>query len=86
MDRGARFVEDTERVALGRPGFWYGRRLVARLRAAHAAAAFLTVAAAVATPPARHDRQPGGPPLLDLLGWLLNSALMALAAVVLWVV
>ncbi|NEA01484.1 hypothetical protein G3I28_19475, partial [Streptomyces sp. SID10116] len=27
--------EETSRTALGRPGFWYGRRLVARLRAAH---------------------------------------------------
>ncbi|BAU81506.1 integral membrane protein [Streptomyces laurentii] len=36
------------RPALGRPGFWYGRRLVARLRAAHTAAGFLTVAAALA--------------------------------------
>ncbi|MER5374336.1 hypothetical protein ABT049_14315, partial [Streptomyces sp. NPDC002553] len=34
-------------TALGRPGFWYGRRLVARLRAAHTAAGLLTVAAAV---------------------------------------
>ncbi|MEU6805362.1 hypothetical protein ABZ931_30830, partial [Streptomyces neyagawaensis] len=30
--------DDVEPVALGRPGFWYGRRLVARLRAAHTAA------------------------------------------------
>ncbi|MFI1016907.1 hypothetical protein [Streptomyces sp. NPDC020965] len=44
------------RPALGRPGFWYGRRLVARLRAAHTAAGFLTVSAAVAGAAARHDR------------------------------
>ncbi|MDX3643018.1 hypothetical protein P1P70_27165 [Streptomyces sp. MB09-02B] len=79
-------VEDTARVALGRPGFWYGRRLVARLRAAHAAAGFLTVAAAVGTPAADHDRRAGGPALLDLLGWLLNSALVLLAVSVVWVV
>ncbi|MGW7368689.1 hypothetical protein ACWGI8_35990, partial [Streptomyces sp. NPDC054841] len=30
--------EESLRPALGRPGFWYGRRLVARLRAAHTAA------------------------------------------------
>ncbi|SFN33705.1 hypothetical protein SAMN04487980_101762 [Streptomyces sp. cf124] len=79
-------VEDTARVALGRPGFWYGRRLVARLRAAHAAAGFLTVAAAVGTSAARHDRRAGGPALLELLGWLLNSALVLLAVAVVWVV
>ncbi|MEU2880757.1 hypothetical protein ABZ651_32035, partial [Streptomyces sp. NPDC007070] len=33
--------------ALSRPGFWYGRRLVARLRAAHTAVGLLTVAAAL---------------------------------------
>ncbi|WP_409000573.1 hypothetical protein [Streptomyces europaeiscabiei] len=79
-------VEDTARVALGRPGFWYGRRLVARLRAAHTAAGFLTVAAAVGMSAARHDRRPGGPVLLDLLGWLLNAALVVLAVAVVWVV
>ncbi|UUU37363.1 hypothetical protein JIX56_42905 [Streptomyces sp. CA-210063] len=79
-------VEDTARVALGRPGFWYGRRLVARLRAAHAAAGFLTVAAAVGTSAARHDRRMGGPAVLEFLGWLLNTALVVLAVVVVWVV
>ncbi|WP_412104303.1 hypothetical protein [Streptomyces europaeiscabiei] len=79
-------VEDTARVALGRPGFWYGRRLVARLRAAHTAAGFLTVATAVGTSAARHDRRPGGPVLLELLGWLLNAALVVLAVAVVWVV
>lgn len=47
--------------ALGRPGFWYGRRLVARLRAAHTAAGLLTVAVAVSVPTARHDRRAGAP-------------------------
>ncbi|WRZ54948.1 hypothetical protein OG622_44405 [Streptomyces sp. NBC_01314] len=79
-------VEDTARVALGRPGFWYGRRLVARLRAAHTAAGFLTVAAAVGTSAARHDRRAGGPAVLELLGWLLNAALVLFAVVVVWVV
>jgi hypothetical protein len=45
---GAEREEYTDATPLGRPGFWYGRRLVARLRAAHTAAALLTVAAAVA--------------------------------------
>nr|WP_107103011.1 hypothetical protein [Streptomyces torulosus] len=78
--------EDVEPVALGRPGFWYGRRLVARLRAAHTAAGFLTVAAAVGTSAAREDRRPGGPAVLELLGWLFNATLVVLAVVVVWVV
>nr|WP_240981953.1 MULTISPECIES: hypothetical protein [unclassified Streptomyces] len=67
------------RPALGRPGFWYGRRLVARLRAAHTAAGFLTVAGALAAAPARHDT--GG---LAATGLALRAALLAVAAVVLW--
>src|SRR4051794_25053078 len=88
MNRGAEPDNDaiTDRTALGRPGFWYGRRLVARLRAAHTAAGFLTVAAAVGTSPARHDRAPGGPALLESLGRLLNALLVAGAVVVVWVV
>lgn len=72
--------------ALGRPGFWYGRRLVARLRAAHAAAGLLTVAAAVGTSAARYDRAPGGPALLDVLGRILVGALIAGLLVVIGVV
>jgi hypothetical protein len=78
--------EETGRTALGRPGFWYGRRLVARLRAAHAAAGLLTVAAAVGTSAARFDHRPGGPALLDALGRLLEAALVVAAAAVVWVV
>ncbi|MEU3901455.1 hypothetical protein [Streptomyces sp. NPDC045251] len=78
--------EDPARTALGRPGFWYGRRLVARLRAAHTAAALLTVAAAVGAPAARFDRRPGGPATLDALGWLLVAALAAGAVAVVAVV
>ncbi|MGW8064304.1 hypothetical protein ACVV2G_19030 [Streptomyces ziwulingensis] len=77
MDREPAPEEDPARTALGRPGFWYGRRLVARLRAAHTAAALLTVAAAVGAPAARFDRRPGGPVLLDTLGRLLPAALAA---------
>lgn len=72
--------------ALARPGFWYGRRLVARLRAAHTAAGLLTVAAAVATPAARFDHRPGGPAALDALGWALTAALVGWAAAVVGVV
>lgn len=78
--------EDTSRTALGRPGFWYGRRLVAWLRAAHTAAGLLTVAAAVGTSAARFDRGPGGPALLDTLGWLLVGVLVAGALAVVWVI
>ncbi|NEB47105.1 hypothetical protein [Streptomyces sp. SID339] len=78
--------EETSRTALGRPGFWYGRRLVARLRAAHTAAGLLTVAAAVGTSAARHDRRAGGPGLLDALGWALDATLVLGGAVVVWVV
>ncbi|KAF3463972.1 hypothetical protein GL259_06430 [Streptomyces sp. Tu 3180] len=74
------------RTALNRPGFWYGRRLVARLRAAHTAAGLLTVAAAVGSAAARHDREPGGPAVLAVLGMLLEAALVAGACAVVWVV
>ncbi|MGW1733075.1 hypothetical protein OG894_36605 [Streptomyces sp. NBC_01724] len=73
------------RPALGRPGFWYGRRLVARLRAAHTAAGFLTVAASVAGAAARHDRAVSGP-VPDLLGRLIEATLVLGTLVVLWVV
>ncbi|MGW0701085.1 hypothetical protein ACWD0A_17580 [Streptomyces sp. NPDC002867] len=73
------------RPALGRPGFWYGRRLVARLRAAHTAAGFLTVAAAVAGAAARHDRS-ADDTLLKACGVLLETALALAGAAVLWVV
>ncbi|MFH8475431.1 hypothetical protein [Streptomyces sp. NPDC018000] len=70
---------------LGRPGFWYGRRLVARLRAAHTAAGFLTVAASVVGAAARHDRAVTGP-VPEILGRLIEAALVVGALVVLWVV
>ncbi|WP_053667020.1 hypothetical protein [Streptomyces sp. MMG1121] len=76
----------TDGSALATPGFWYGRRLVARLRAAHTAAGLLTVAAAVATPAARFDHRPGGPAALNALSWLLLAALLAWAAAAVGVV
>ncbi|MFD4787990.1 hypothetical protein ACFWN1_13230 [Streptomyces sp. NPDC058459] len=72
--------------ALARPGFWYGRRLGARLRAAHTAAGLLTVAAAVTLPTARFDHRSGGPPLLPVLGVLLGVALLVWACAVVAVV
>ncbi|WP_437023848.1 hypothetical protein [Streptomyces bungoensis] len=77
---------ETDGSALARPGFWYGRRLVARLRAAHTAAALLTVAAAVATPAARFDHRSGGPAALDALSWFLAAALLGWAAAAVGVV
>ncbi|MFF2136905.1 hypothetical protein [Streptomyces sp. NPDC058193] len=73
------------RPALGRPGFWYGRRLVARLRAAHTAAGFLTVAAAVGSTAARYDRDAGSP-VPSAAGTLFETALALCALVVLAVV
>ncbi|MEU2775858.1 hypothetical protein ABZ646_23735 [Streptomyces sp. NPDC007162] len=73
-------------TSLAGPGFWYGRRLVARLRTAHTAAGLLTVAAAVLAPAAAFDRRPGGAAVLDMLGRLLTGALVAGAVAVVWVV
>ncbi|MFJ8110939.1 hypothetical protein [Streptomyces sp. NPDC096132] len=86
LDRGPEPANSPAHTALGRPGFWYGRRLVARLRAAHTAAGLLTVAAAVGTAAAREDHRPGGPALLDTLGRLLEVSLAAGALAVVWVV
>ncbi|MET9699522.1 hypothetical protein ABZY31_21715 [Streptomyces sp. NPDC006529] len=72
--------------ALGRPGFWYGRRLVARLRAAHTAAGLLTVAAAVLVPTLRYDAQAAGAALPAAAGRAAQALLVTGGAVVLWVV
>ncbi|MFH8342045.1 hypothetical protein [Streptomyces sp. AM6-12] len=84
--RGPVQAADPDDSALARPGFWYGRRLVARLRAAHTAAGLLTIAAALATPAVRFDHRPGGPAALDALGWLLTVLLPAGAGAVVAVV
>ncbi|MGW0788001.1 hypothetical protein ACWD04_07040 [Streptomyces sp. NPDC002911] len=73
------------RPALGRPGFWYGRRLVARLRAAHTAAGLLTVAAAVGGAAARHDRAADSPVPAGI-GVLFEAGLVLCALVVVAVV
>ncbi|MDR6975239.1 hypothetical protein J2X68_001923 [Streptomyces sp. 3330] len=86
LDRASEPENGPAHTALGRPGFWYGRRLVARLRAAHTAAGLLTVAAAVGTAAVRQDRRPGGPALLDGLGRLLEASLVAGALATVWVV
>ncbi|MFJ6633523.1 hypothetical protein ACIQMR_19365 [Streptomyces sp. NPDC091376] len=77
--------QETLRPALGRPGFWYGRRLVARLRAAHTAAGFLVIAAAVAGAAARHDRG-ADVPALEVAGWALESVLAVMGVFVVAVV
>ncbi|MEE1755318.1 hypothetical protein [Streptomyces sp. SP18CS02] len=84
-DDGDRTTPRPQRPALGRPGFWYGRRLVARLRAAHTAAGFLTVAAAVGGAAARYDRG-GQSAVRETLGWALEAAMVLAGAVVTWVV
>jgi hypothetical protein len=73
------------RPALSLPGFWYGRRLVARMRAAHTAAGLLTVGAALLLPTLRHDRAASGA-VLQGVGWALAAVLAALAVAVLLVV
>nr|WP_229879976.1 hypothetical protein [Streptomyces echinoruber] len=85
-DGGDETAETAGDGALGRPGFWYGRRLVARLRAAHTAAGLLTVAAAVTVPAALFDHRAGGPAPLDVLGRALEAALAAAALAVVAVV
>ncbi|WP_254878920.1 hypothetical protein [Streptomyces sp. NA04227] len=79
-------AEETSATALSEPGFWFGRRLVARLRAAHTAAGLLTVSAAVCTSAARFDREDGGPALLDVLGRALEAVLVLGLLLVVWVV
>jgi hypothetical protein len=77
--------EDSGRTPLGRPGFWYGRRLVARLRAAHTAAGFLTVTAALGSSAAGYDRRHGSVEL-EVIGWLLHALCLGGALIVVWVV
>ncbi|MEU9783056.1 hypothetical protein AB0H92_19190 [Streptomyces phaeochromogenes] len=86
IEYGAESDDETGRAGLGRPGFWYGRRLVARLRAAHTAAGLLTIVAAVGTSAARYDREPGGPPVLEALGLIVEASLVVGGVVVVWVV
>ena len=86
MERTIEPDEENSRAGLGRPGFWYGRRLVARLRAAHTAAGLLTVVAAVGPSAARHDRETGGPLALEALGRIVEASIVVGGVVVLWVV
>ncbi|MDT0343770.1 hypothetical protein [Streptomyces litchfieldiae] len=70
-----------EHAALALPGFWYGRGLVARLRAAHTAAGLLVVAAALLSATGPYDRGPDGSAALAVLGWLLTALTLGGCAV-----
>ncbi|MFI2186858.1 hypothetical protein [Streptomyces sioyaensis] len=69
-----------ERTALSREGFWYGRRVVARLRAAHTTAGVLTVGTVLLAAAAKADGRAGGSTALAVTGRAL-TALVALLAV-----
>ena len=64
-----------EQSALSLPGFWYGRRLVARLRAAHTATGLLAVASALVVVTAAADDDTGGG--LRAAGWVLGALIAA---------
>ncbi|WP_410097918.1 hypothetical protein [Streptomyces sp. Isolate_219] len=74
-----------ERTALSREGFWYGRRLVARLRAAHTTAGVLTVAAVLLAAAAKADGDDGRT-VLAVTGRALTTLVILLAATTLVVV
>ncbi|WP_326600179.1 hypothetical protein [Streptomyces sp. NBC_01803] len=66
-----------EHAVLSLPGFWFGRGLVARLRATHTAAGLLTVATALLVATGEHDRGPDGGTGLMAVGWLLTALTVA---------
>ncbi|MFF4699194.1 hypothetical protein [Streptomyces chattanoogensis] len=74
-----------QRTVLGLHGFWYGRRLVARLRAAHATAGVLTIAAALRFATAKLDRKRGDA-FLGVSGQVLTALVVLLALVTLVIV
>ncbi|WP_225882239.1 tetratricopeptide repeat protein [Streptomyces aureocirculatus] len=71
--------EEEPRPALSTPGFWYGRRLLARLNSTHTAAGLCTVAVLLVAAPSSYDRQAGGPVALVVCGWLLSVLIAFLA-------
>ncbi|WP_425357064.1 hypothetical protein [Streptomyces inhibens] len=82
----SRYTPDAERTALSLDGFWYGRRLVARLRAAHTTAGVLTIAVVLLAAGAKADRRTGGYTALALTGRALTALVILLAAATLVVV
>ncbi|WP_399094496.1 hypothetical protein ACGH2B_25715 [Streptomyces sp. BBFR2] len=75
-----------ERTTLSLDGFWYGRRVVARLRTAHTTAGVLTVAAAVLCAVRTTDARSGAAAALTATGDALAVLLALLAAATLVVV
>ncbi|MFI0215853.1 hypothetical protein [Streptomyces lydicus] len=82
----SRFTPHEERTALSLEGFWYGRRLVARLRAAHTTAGVLTIAAVLLAAGAKADGHTGGDTVLAVTGRALTALVILLAAATLVVV
>ncbi|REK86319.1 hypothetical protein DY245_33170, partial [Streptomyces inhibens] len=82
----SRYTPVAERTALSLDGFWYGRRLVARLRAAHTTAGVLTIAVVLLAAGAKADRRTGGYTTLALTGRALTALVILLAAATLVVV
>ncbi|WP_130797608.1 hypothetical protein [Streptomyces otsuchiensis] len=73
----------SEPAPLEMPGFWFGRRLVSRLRAAHTAAGLLTVCAALQAAAWSRDHGPDGGGVLAASGWALAALTVAAALAVL---
>lgn len=87
----SRYTPHAERTALSQEGFWYGRRLVARLRAAHTTAGVLTIAAVLLAAAAKADGSGGGGGgvgygVLALAGRVLTGVVVLLAVATLGVV
>ncbi|MFH8683705.1 hypothetical protein [Streptomyces lydicus] len=82
----SRFTPHEERTALSLEGFWYGRRLVARLRAAHTTAGVLTIAAVLLAAGAKADGHTGGDTVLAVTGRALAALVILLAAATLVIV
>ncbi|MEU6960387.1 hypothetical protein [Streptomyces chrestomyceticus] len=82
----SRDVPPAQRPALTRRGFWYGRRVVARLRAAHTAAGLLTIAVALLVTGLDFDRRTGHGGALSALGRALLALVLLLTALTVWVV
>ncbi|WP_372463970.1 hypothetical protein [Streptomyces pinistramenti] len=82
----SRDTPPAERTALSLDGFWYGRRLVARLRAAHTTAGVLTVAAALLVATRKADAKAGHAAGLVATGDALAALLVLLAATTLVIV
>lgn len=79
-DRGD---DESDRALLSLPGFWYGRNIGSRLRAAHTAAGLLTVSSGLLVAAGPFDRGPSGNGPLAVTGALLLALTGAGWAVVL---